>query len=52
MRIIALVTLAILVVDLVVFRKTIQEYGQMADYLENDVFHTCYRPQSFLRLVF
>lgn len=52
MKILTVVSVAIVVVDFEVLRKTFTEYFQLKQVLENDPYQQCYKPQAQLRIVF
>jgi hypothetical protein len=52
MKVLTVVSVAIVVVDLEVLRKTFVEYFQLKHVLDNEPYQQCYKPQAHLRIVF
>ena len=52
MKLLALVSLIIVIVDVEVLKKTFLEYFQLKNYLDTETYQQCYKPQAEMRIVF
>lgn len=52
LKLLLAISVAVVVVDVEVLRKTFAEYAQLKNYLDHETYHECYKPQAEMRIVF
>jgi hypothetical protein len=52
LKILTLASLCIVLIDLEVLKRTFQEFFQLKEYLDTQVYQECYKPQAEMRIVF
>ena len=52
LKLLTITSLVIVLVDIDILKKTFKEYFQLKDYLDDETYNQCYKPQAELRIVF